>query len=89
MGEKRKSGFRVGDREEKTMRKEGTGKGRGRGKKTKKCVELQLPENTGLPPETDHRHSPEIHSLLLPNIVHDSNNLQCQHILTKVWTKTK
>ena len=28
MGEKRKSGFRVGDREEKTMRKEGTGKGR-------------------------------------------------------------
>ena len=54
-----------------------------------KWMVLQPPENSGLsePPVMDSRYLPEIHSLLLPNIVHDSNDLQCQHILTKVWTK--
>ena len=84
-------------REEKEKGKGGTGDGRGgrsgkrrRGEKGKKWMELQPPGNCGLsePPETDRRYLPEIHSLLLPNIVHDSNDLQCQHILTKVWTKT-
>ena len=69
------------------MRKGGTREGREENErwKRKKCVELQLPENILLQNyQRQTTDSPQIHSLLLPNIVHDSNNLQCQHILTKV-----
>ena len=91
MGEK-KSGLREGDKRRRP--EEGRDK-RGKGseqemekEEMRGAIAARKHSLTDLP-ETNHRHSPKIHSLLLPNIVHDSNDLQCQHILTKVWTKTK
>lgn len=31
------------------------------------------------------RFLPQVQSLILPNVFHDFNNLQCQHVLPQVW----